>query len=547
MITNIKMDMELNLINGILYLIYARKSLEDKRQIASIPQQLEVCSHKEAFMGIKVPEEYIFTDTKTAMKAHKRAGFDAMKMLIEVAASRNIKVVIIVWDPSRLARNNEEGGYLVDRVRDEQIKILTDTSGNYDETNYTTLNIHFGSSSEYSKKTSQGVIRNMKSKIEKGICPTAAHLGYMFDPTKEKGEKDVIKNPVNWDKCREWVELMLTGRYKVEESLEIMTARGLLANPKKNHTPQPVSRSKAYAFFKDIYNTGMFLYHGELHKGNHPPLMTMAEYNKLKGLVEDRGGKTSDLEPLPHIGQFQCGCGCGATVTGERHIRKYLNGKEQLFCYYRSSRKKGPCEEPAISESDMKLEVEGYTEDIEIVPEFVGWLKKVMKRQNQVEYHNAAKEQELQTKKLAEITRQKFQLRGMKDEGFFPTEEDYQKEKEKLLKQEQLIKQEIVSTDDSYWDALFEDTLKFANEIKSLYETPDPVIKRMVVDIVGLNFKLKGKKLKIKAKDAFIAIYRIKKELWEKNAWIEPKIRQSQQSKYDYYDRPIFSGARERS
>ena len=69
----------------------------------------------------------------------------------------------------------------------------------------------------------------------------------------------------------------------------------------------------------------------------------------------------------------------------------------------------------------------------------------------------------------------------------------------------------------------------------------------MVVDIVGLNFKLKGKKLKIKAKYAFIAIYRIKKELWKKNLWIEPEIRQSQQSKQDYYDRPIFSGAEERS
>ncbi len=548
MITIIKMDMELKLINGILYIIYARKSSEDnKRQIVSIPQQLDICYRKAEIVGIKIPDDYVFTDTKTAMKAQKRRGFDSMRMLIELAVSRGIKVVIISWDAARLARNNEEGGYLVDRVRDEQIKIYTEISGNYDETNYTTLNIHFGSSSEYSKKTSQGVIRNMKSKVEKGICPTAAHIGYMFNPAKEKGEKDVIKNPVNWDKCREWVELMLTGQYKVEETLEIMTARGLVANPKKNHPLQPVSRSRAYTFFKDIYNTGLYLYHGEIQQGIHTPLMTMAEYNKIQDLVEDRGSKKADLEPLPHIGQFQCGCGCNAAITGERHLRKYKNGENQLFCYYRSSRRKGLCKEPAISDSDMKIEVEGYTEDVEIVPEFVEWLKKVIKRQNQVEYHNAAKEQELQTKKLADITKDKFQLKAMKDEGYFPDENEYQAKKEELLKKEQLIKQEIVSTDDSYWDALFEDTLKFANEVKRLYETPDPVIKRMVIDIIGLNFKLKDKKLKIKAKNAFIAIHRVKKELWEKNLWIEPEIRQSQQPKFDYFDRPIFSGADERS
>ena len=148
----------------------------------------------------------------------------------------------------------------------------------------------------------------------------------MFNPAKDKGEKDVIKNPANWDKCREWVELMLTGQYKVEETLAIMTAKGLVANPKKNHLSQPVSRSKAYTFFKDIYNTGMFVYHGGLHPGNHPPLLTMAGYNKIQDLVENRGGKKTELEPLAHIGQFQCGCGCDATVTGERHLRKYKNG-----------------------------------------------------------------------------------------------------------------------------------------------------------------------------------------------------------------------------
>ena len=158
-----------------------------------------------------------------------------------------------------------------------------------------------------------------------------------------------------------------------------------------------------------------------------------------------------------------------------------------------------------------------------------------------------AKVLESQAKRLAEISNQKFQLRNMKDEGYFPDEQDYKEKKEELLRQEQIVKQEIVDTDDSYWDALFEDTLKFALHVKSLYEIDDPVIKRKVVEIIGLNFKLKDQKLKIQAKNTFVAIHRIKKELWEQNLWIEPTNSLNYQAKQLYSDSSLFSGADERS
>lgn len=545
-ITMIK-SIGLILVNGVLYIIYARKSTEDKRQLASIPDQLIICHRLEEKLGIKVPTEYIITDEKTAMKAHKRKGFDRMRMLIDMAVTQDHKVVLLAWDAARLARNNEEGGYLVDRVRDEQVKIFTDASGNFDQNNYTMLNIHFGFGSEYSKKTSQGVIRNMNYKVQKGICPTSAHLGYRFDPNKEKGVKDIIKNPQNWDKCREWIELMLTGNYTVEESLAIMTAKGLISNRGRE-----ISRSKAYFFFKDIYNTGLFYFHEELHQGTHPPLMTMREYQRIQQLIQDRGSKKRPLKELPYMGLFTCSF-CGGKITGERHLRKYKNGESQEFCYYRCSRKGarvkelGKCKDEGLNEAEMNKQIQSYLNDIEMVPELLEWLKKVIKRQNQAEYHQLAKEQELQSKRLKEITRRKFELRAMKNEGFFPDEKDYLKEKESLLKQEQLIKQDIVTTDDSYWDALFEDLCNFVAKLKELYQSKDPVVQKLLVQIVGLNFELKDKKLKIKAKNAFIVMQRVKKELWEKNLWIEPENMPILATKRDDLNYSVFSGADERS
>lgn len=532
----------LQLINGILYVIYARKSSEDKRQVASIPDQLIICHKLEEKLGIKIPEQYIFTDEKSAKEAYLRPGFNTMCALIEKAISKGIKVVIIAWNINRLSRNGTEGGIIADKVTYGKLEIFTDTASWFNEKNYDSVHRKLVDAVVYSKETSLGVKKNMEGKVSKGICPTHAHLGYMFNPTKLKGEKDVIKRSLNWDKCREWVELMLTGQYTVEQSLQIMTARGLV-----NNRGQVVSKSKAYFFFKDIYNTGLFLFHKEVHQGIHPPLMTMREYQRLQDLIQSRGGKKQELESLPHMGQFKCGCGCGSAVTGESHLRKYKNGNQQFFSYYHSTRKVGLCVEKSVSAKDLDTQIKSYIDDIEMVPEFVEWLKKVIKRQNKVMYKQEAKEQELQTKRLAEITRQKFELREMKTEGFFPDEQDYLKKKEELLKQEQLVKQEIVTTDDGVWDTLFEDVMNFTTKIKELYNSDDPMVKRMVVDVIGLNFNLKDRKLKIEAKNAFIALHQIKRDLWEKNLWIEPVNIPLEQPKQAISDHPIFSSAGERS
>lgn len=531
----------LQLFNGILYLMYARKSSEDKRQIASIPDQLNICHRLEDTLGIKVPEQYIFTDEKSAKEAYLRSNFNAMCELIEKAISRSIKIIIITWNINRLARNGTEGGVISDRVTSGKLEILTDTAGWFNEKNYDSVHRKLVDAVVYSKETSLGVKKNFKEKAQRGICPTAARLGYKFDPSKQKGEKDLMKNPLNWDKCRELIDLMLTGHYTVAQSLEIMTARGLVSN-----RGQAISISKAHFFFKDIFNTGLFSYNGEMHQGIHPPLLTMAEFKRIQDLIQDRGGKKEVLSVLPHQGKFKC-AGCGYTVTGSRKWRHYKNGQSKQFCYYFCTKKGGACNEKPIPEKLLESQIQSYIDDIEMVPEFVGWLKKVIKRQNQVMYGHAAKEQELQTKRLAEITRQKFELREMKTEGFFPDEQDYIKRKDGLLKQELLAKQEIVTTNDSVWDGLFEDMMNFTTKIKELYNSNDPMVKRLVVEIIGLNFKLGDKKLKIEAKNAFIALAGIKKQLYDNNLWMEPTKTLPEQPKQVISYSQFFSSAEERS
>lgn len=492
--------------------IYARKSTEDKnKQVASIPEQLENLGKDEKLSKIPILDTY--TETKTGKVSGVRAEFYKMLARIENGEANTI----ICWKADRLARNGGDGGRIIELVDSRKLKIVT-PDNTYTRENSMFLWIEFMSSTKLSKDISDNVIRNNDSKISKGISPSR-HLFYIFDPDKLKGEKNQIPNPLNWNKAREWVEMMLTGDYTVEKSLEIMTAKGLLNNKGKS-----ISRTRAYEFFKDIFYTGLFRdKNGEIHKGIHKPLLTMSEFTRIQNIIDKRTNTQDGTNPLPLQGLFKCGS-CGYTITGEKHVKGN---------YYRCT-KKSPiikCEEAYLEASEMNNQAKDYVNDIELIPELIEWTKQTVREQNQIEYKNLAKERELQTKRLADIDRQKFELRAMKTEGYYPDEAVYNKKKEDLLKQEQLVKQDIVITNDSYWDNLFEKLMRFTDRVKELYEGDDPVIKRLIVEIIGSNFVLKEKKLKIKAKDAFVVLQMVKNDFYQKNLWLEPQERLSESSK----------------
>lgn len=513
---------------------YARKSKEDKTsQIASIPDQLDIVSNKlNPQFNARVTKENIFTDEKTGMKPYKRDNFKIMMEKIFDHVDSGGTCRILCWKLCRLARNSTEGGVIVDLVRDGKLKIIT-CFGIFDETNFFMLQIEFGTNSKFSKDISIGVKRNNEYKIRSQIYPGRSHLGYMFNPDLPKGLKDHIPNPKNFDKCRQWIKIMLTGQYTVESSLMLMTAKGLVANDGK-----PVSKTMAYSFFRDIFNTGLFeIKTGPekgIHKGKHKPLMKMKEYKKIQRLLDSRGGNKKNWDnPLPFQGILKCGY-CGATMTGEKHLKKYKNGKEQWFFYYRCSKKLGPCPEKYLNAKLMDDQIKSYIDEMYIAQEYLDLLKKVLKRQNKVEFQKVAKDRELQAKQLKAIDDEKEALYGMKADGFYENnDEEYQKKKADILQREVLIKEDIMIDKTAYWSDLLEQSMTFISRVKKLFDSDDVFIKQQILKILGSNLSLKDQKVKIEAKNTFIALKRVQQEIDDKMGWLEPTKGLPQQAKDD--------------
>lgn len=497
---------------------YLRRSSDDKKQIASIEDQIPIVNKLTASYGVIVPENCVFKDTKTAMKTGARIGFNQMMETIDMCTDKGYKCRIFVWKACRLARNAEEGGKIVDRVRDEKLEINSHVNGIFNEKNFSHLNSEFGHTSQTSFDIRMGVRKNNENKVEKGIYPGKSPLGYTFDPNKPKGHKDHIPH-FNWHQLREWLEMLLTGEYTVLSSLEIMTAKGLRGNKGK-----PISLTTAYRFLHDIFNTGLFKVltgpNYGVHKGIHKPLMTLTEYNHIQKIISK--GKQSKGKLLWFQNQLFTCEECNCAITAETKSKRLSNGTNKDYTYVRCTKKKGRCTQKTLTPSELENQIKNYILDINMTPKFIEWLRKVLKKQKEHEFSKLKKDQEHDTRKLNETRKELDKVFDKKIEGFYANSpERYDQDKAYWLKQERLIQESMTGDKTAFYRELMEETVDFIERLNQLSESNNPAVKRLIVQILGSNWTIKNQRMNIEPKEAFVALKRIQKEFEKESSLVE--------------------------
>ena len=70
--------------------------------------------------------------------------------------------------------------------------------------------------SDLSKNTKRG----LKAKAERGWYPAQPPLGYLHNPLKRKGEKEMMKDPARFEMTRKIFDWMLSGTYLPSQVIE---------------------------------------------------------------------------------------------------------------------------------------------------------------------------------------------------------------------------------------------------------------------------------------------------------------------------------------
>ncbi len=473
--------------------IYCRKSSEDKdRQILSLDDQQRICTELAEDKGFTILG--VYRESKSAKRPDKRPEFTALlsRML------KNEAKHILCWKADRLCRNAKEGGTLIDKVDYEGMQIVTPTM-DYDRNNSTFLFIEFGMATKFSKDLSDNVKRGMNTKLLMGWRPGEAPLGYLNDQTKPKGQKDVFRDPQRFDLCRTWWELMLTGTETVESSLAKITEKGL----RSKRTGKPISKTEAFRFFRRVFYTGLFDYMGERYEGKHESMITMDEFNRVQDIIDGRKKIFKNHNDFFFMRVLKCG-ECGAAITAEQKTKHYKNGTSQTFAYGRCTKKTGVCSQPYLNAEKLEEQVLTFIANLEISQDLFHWVKDNLKRRNEREFEFERIQKGKLTKRLDAILVEKKSLYGMKIDGMIEQEE-YQKEKARLLSEEKQIKGGISQDGLESWAKTMEEFLAFAANIVKIFNNAkaDPEGRRMILRILGSNLELKDGLVRIKAQNTF--------------------------------------------
>ena len=233
------------------YFIYCRKSSESEdRQITSIEDQLIILKKLAKQKGLNVID--IFSESKSAKKPGREIFNEMLQRIHNKEANG-----IICWQINRLARNPVDGGNIQWMLQQNVIShIQTYERSYYPSDNVLLISVELGMANQFIKDLSLNTKRGLIRKAERGYYPAHNPIGYMPNPKKGKGEKEIIKDEERFDLVRKMFDLMLTGTYSPPQILKIATDEWMVRNRKGGK----IARSNIYRIFSDIFYYGEFEY-----------------------------------------------------------------------------------------------------------------------------------------------------------------------------------------------------------------------------------------------------------------------------------------------
>jgi DNA invertase Pin-like site-specific DNA recombinase len=428
------------------YILYARKSSEDKsKQILSLESQVGEMKKMAANLGLDI--DLVYTESKSAKLPNNRPVFLEMVKFLE---STPEDYGIICWKIDRLSRNPIDSGKIQWLLQQGRIKAIQTSDRQYlPSDNVLLLNIEGSMANQYILDLSKNVKRGIQTKIEKGLWPNFAPIGYLND-----GKGGIAVDRVRARYIKKIFKLYSTGNYTMKELANQMFKEGF-----RSRSNIKYHKSKIYKLLKDSFYCGTMQFHGKEYEGKHETLITRKLFSDCQKVMELRL-HPKKKQPFFHFRGLMSCEKCGCLLTACRKKKKYV--------YYYCTNGRGGC-----SEHDH------YLKEDEVIKTLGNVFDRLLVNEDEVEmmYHNTKellinnnpeRHEYLEARNdlLSEIKRQE----NRKDELFnllldkSITKESY-KAKESVIKTEiKCFKEALEKLEDEQEVVLTESTLELTKE-----------------------------------------------------------------------------------
>ena len=305
------------------YILYARKSSEDKsKQILSLESQVSEMKKLAANLGLVI--DLVYTESKSAKLPNNRPIFLKMVKLLE---NTKEDYGILCWKIDRLSRNPIDSGKIQWLLQQGKIKAIQTSDRQYlPSDNVLLLNIEGSMANQYILDLSKNVKRGILTKIEKGLWPNFAPIGYLND-----GKGGIVVDRIRARYIKKIFKLYATGNYTMKELANLMYDKGFRSRGNVKY-----HKSKIYKLINDSFYCGIMRFHGKEYEGKHETLISKKLYADCQKVMTE---KQHPKKKQPHFhfrGLMICAkCGCLLTATR----------KKNRYVYYYCTNGRGGCSE----------------------------------------------------------------------------------------------------------------------------------------------------------------------------------------------------------
>lgn len=503
------------------YFIYCRVSQErEDRQILS-PE-----SQKKELLAFAKKNHLDVVDFYSERKSAYNAGrekFNEMLKRIEKGEAQGI----LVHHLSRIARNSFDGGrviYMMDQGLISEIQTKEKKYTNCSDDKFL-MQIHFAMNKKSSDDNSDYVKRDTITKLEKGEYPGMAKRGYLniskegvisgkqYDQKKQemlnalnrplqRVEKDPILSPI----IRKVIDLALTGLY----GLNTLRAEAFKLGLTSKHNT-PLSKSSLSKLLSETYYYGEFRYCGEQWWGTHETIMTRSEYDRLQGIIHNRSRPKKTKREYVFSMMIKCE-DCGNLLSCD-----HQKGHDYLRCL---KSKAGLCSfNSHLRVDELEKDIESHLASIEIPEEIVKWSLKWLKKL----YHQQINQQEksqvqleknigLLKSKLISLTEKWISPDNI--DGSLMSDEMFVEMKKAIQLQIGDLQESLNATNANQesWLEHCEDFFKLSKRLVKVYQRSSIQDKRLLLELIGSKYTLKGGKLHIELAKPFKDVLKRKQE-----------------------------------
>ncbi len=314
-------------------LIYNRTSCDEQRQEGySIEYQER--TNKEYALKNRINPAKIYNCSESA-KEPGRKIFN--EMLNFAKKHKNIKHIIFK-KCDRSARNELDAGMIIHLARTTDLNfhftedrlILNKDSRPYE---YNIYMLNCSIASMYPRDLSVNVKNGLKQKADEGHFPSVAPFGYenvrigkrsYIEPKEE--EALVVKRIF---------ELYNTGLYSYESLAKKLRQEGY-----RKSAATPIVKSTVEYILNNPVYMGDFIFKGEYKTGKHKAIVSKETFNLTQKIIQGHNTPKCSKHLFLFSGIAQCEV-CGCAYVGEKKIKKYKNGTQKEYLYYRCTGNKG--------------------------------------------------------------------------------------------------------------------------------------------------------------------------------------------------------------